>query len=150
MCPAPLHPAVTVSLRRTPDGRRLVVDRPVEASADRAWDLLRDTDRWPEWGPSVAAVDSPTQYVEEGTGGRVKVAGVGVWVPFRVTTCADYRWTWRVARVPATGHRVVATGDDRCRVAFEVPPLAAGYVPVCRRGLSRLAALAEDGDRRVG
>jgi hypothetical protein len=46
--------------------------------------------------------------------------------------------------VPATGHRVESVGvDDQCRVAFEVPLLAAGYVPVCRRALDRIAAIVE-------
>jgi hypothetical protein len=58
-----------------------------------------------------------------------------------VDTEAEKRWTWRVARVPATGHRVDPLGD-RCRVSFEVPLVAAGYVPVCRRALDNVASLA--------
>ena len=135
-----------VALRRTPDGRRIDVSRTVAAPAERAWSLFRDAERWPEWGPSVAAVDCPVRFVERGTEGRVRIAGVGLWVPFRVTPCGDYRWTWRVAGVPATGHRVDPRGGDRSAVAIELSPLAAAYVPVCRRALSRFAALAEADD----
>lgn len=141
---APLGPTVPVSLRRTPDGRRLDVTRTVAAPAARAWNLLREADRWPEWGPSVAAVDCPVRRVERGAEGRVRVAGLGVWVPFRVTACEEYRWTWRVAGVLATGHRVDPRGEHRSTVAVEVPPAAAPYVPVCRRALARFAALVED------
>jgi hypothetical protein len=65
-------------------------------------------------------------------------------VPFAVDTVeerdAARRWTWTVARLPATGHRVDAL-DGQCRVTFEVPVFAAGYVPVCRRALDRIARL---------
>jgi hypothetical protein len=119
----------------------------VDAPADEAWDLLTDTTRWAEWGPSVAAVDCPTRFIEAGTRGRIRVAGVGLWVPFEVDSYAieEKRWTWRVARVPATGHRVDSLGRQ-CRVTFEVPVLAAGYVPVCRRALDRIASLVATPD----
>ena len=135
-----------VGVERTPDGRRLTVSRVVDAPADAVWRLLVDTTRWPEWGPTVAAVDSPTRFVADGTRGRLQVAGVGVWVPFTVDAVEESegtrRWTWTVARLPATGHRVDAL-DGRCRVTFEVPVLAAGYVPVCRRALDRIARLVD-------
>jgi hypothetical protein len=69
----------------------------------------------------------------------------GVWVPFTVTSCVDRRWTWSVARVPATGHRVESLAADRCRAVFEVPVVAAAYVPICGRALRRLDRLATDG-----
>ena len=142
-----------VGVERTPDGRRLTVSRIVDAPADAVWCLLVDTTRWPEWGPTVAAVDAPTRFIAAGTRGRVRVAGIGVWVPFAVGTFEESegtrRWTWTVARLPATGHRVDAL-DGRCRVTFEVPILAAGYVPVCRRALDRIARLAATVEGETG
>jgi hypothetical protein len=126
-------------VERTPDGRRLVVSRVVDAPADSAWTVLRDTHLWAEWGPSVGAVDAPTRYVERGTSGRVRVAGV--WVPFEVTGCEPYRWTWRVAGLPATGHVVDPLDERRCRVAFEIPLAAAPYAVVCRVALRRIEQL---------
>jgi hypothetical protein len=150
----------SLSFSRTPDGRRVEVARTVDAPAGTLWDLLRDTTRWPEWGPSVAAVDCPTRYVEAGTTGRVRLAVPGrPWARFRVTSCADRRWTWTVSppltdtlrtmldpgpTLPATGHRVEALGEERCRVVFEIPPLAAGYAVVCRRALATLDAMATE------
>jgi hypothetical protein len=152
-----------LSFGRTPDGPRVEVSRRVDAPVDAAWTLLTDVTRWPEWGPSVREVDcDPDQldegrFVREGTRGRVRLP-VRAWVPFRVTSCADHRWTWRVGlpaarrrraaidrtpSVAATGHRVEPT-EDGCRVVFEVPPLAVGYVPVCRRALGTVARLLED------
>jgi len=113
------------SIERTPDGRRLAVDRVVGADRDAAWDLLTDSRRWPEWGPSVTGVRSPGRYVAAGTTGEVQVAG-GPWVSFRVDTCEDYRWTWSVERVPATGH-FVRPDEAGSRVDFEMPVRAAGY-----------------------
>ena len=132
------------TVERTPDGRRLVVARTVDAPAEDAWDVLVETRLWSEWGPSVTAVRGPDR-IGPGATGEVRIAGAGVWVPFEVTAFdADARrWTWAVARVPATGHRVEALGPERCRVAFEIPPLAAGYAVVCRRALGKIARLAE-------
>lgn len=130
-------------LATTPDGRRLELSSVIEAPAEIVWSLFTDTADWPDWGPTNAAVelDDPagTRITADSTG-RVRVAGV--WVPFSITTCADYRWTWSVARVPATGHRVEPLGPDRCRTVFELPPLAVGYAPVCRVALRRLDRLA--------
>jgi hypothetical protein len=127
---------------RTPDGRRVVVDRVVDADPESVWTLLVDTEHWPDWGPSVSAVRSSDRVIEAGTTGEVQVAG-GPWVPFEIETCADRRWTWRVAEIPATGHRVERVDDGRSRVVFEIPLLAAGYAVVCERALDRIAALAE-------
>jgi len=130
-------------IERTPDGRRLVADRVVGADADTVWTVLTDTEQWSEWGPSVSAVRSRDRYIEPGSRGEVQVAG-GPWIPFEVETCEDYRWTWRVVDIPATGHAVTPLGDERSRVAFEIPLLAGGYAVVCRRALGRIASIAED------
>jgi len=107
-----------------------------------------ETDRWPEWGPSVTAVECEGGHIVEGATGRVRLPG-GLWVPFemdslsRPTDETPGRWTWRVRDVPATGHRVEPLGDERCRVVFELPLLAAGYAPVCHRALDRIERLLE-------
>ena len=141
---APDHDGRTSVVR---EGATLSVGRDVDAPPESAAETLRDTRRWPEWSPSIRGVESADRYVETGTTGRVRVAGV--WVPFRVTAATRFRWDWRVAGVPATGHRVDRySGDpDRCRVAIELPVFAAPYVPVCRRALDRFARLMEDGER---
>jgi hypothetical protein len=132
-------------LARTPDGRRLELSRVVDAPAATVWSLFTDTAVWPDWGPSITAVDldhADGTRIDAGTTGRVRVAGV--WLPFSITTCADYRWTWSVARIPATGHRVDPLDADQCRAVFEVSPLAVGYAPVCRVALRRLDRLARE------
>lgn len=124
------------------DGRRrLLVSRTVDAPAETVWEILIDTELWPEWGLSVDAVESPSRHIESGTTGRIRTP-IGLTLPFEITTFEQYRWEWEVARVPATGHRVEPLGEDRCRVSFELSPLAAGYVPVCKRALDRIAELA--------
>lgn len=157
-------------LARTPDGRRLELSREIAAPAETVWSLFTDTDYWTDWGPTISAVElddnvdaADTDAVDTadadaarittgadldgtritaGTTGRVRVAGV--WLPFSITTCGDYRWTWSVARIPATGHRVEPLGPNRCRAVFELSPLAVGYAPVCRVALRRLDRLAVD------
>lgn len=152
------------SLARTADGYRIEVSRRVDAPAEACWEILTDTARWPEWGPSVRAVecDGGERSIEQGTTGRIQldVPG-GPWVPFEIATYEEYRWTWRTApsandamrnvldaapRIPTTGHRVEPIDESACRVVFEIPPLAAGYALVCRRALDRIARLAARGD----
>lgn len=138
-------PVTKVELGRTPDGRRLEVSLELPADAGTVWDLFADTRRWPEWGPSVSQVNADERYVREGMAGQVKVLGAA-WVPFEITTATDRRWTWNVAGIPATGHRVETVGPGRSRAVFELSPLAAGYVPVCQRALKRIEALVESDD----
>lgn len=121
--------------------RTVDVTRTVDAPAEVVWDLLVDTRRWPEWGPSITDVECTDRQIESGTTGRVRLVG-GIWIPFEVTYRDAYRWTWEVAGIPATGHRV-EPHNGSCRAIFEVPVLAAGYVPVCRLALSRIASFAE-------
>lgn len=132
-----MPPAVEVGYVDSRDGRRIDVSLVVDAPVERAWEVLTDTERWPLWGPTVSGVRSERRFIREGTTGEVQVLD-GPWVPFEVTSCEDYRWTWEVARIPATGHRVESEPGQTCRVVFEVPLLGAGYVPVCRTALKRI------------
>jgi hypothetical protein len=134
---------VDTRIECTPDGRRLVVADEMHASAAAVWRAFRDTRRWPDWGPTVRAVDCADRYVECGATGHVAAVG-GLRLPFEVTGCADGRWTWDVARLPATGHRV--HDGDGTVAAFEVPPAAAPYAVVCRRALARLDRVARTVD----
>ena len=136
-----------VRVERGESGRRYAVSREYDVPPERAWMVLAGTEHWPTWGPTVSAVRPADAVVHEGLTGEVQVLG-GPWVPFEVTAVegdagADVRrWTWSVARIPATGHRVERTGSG-CRVVFEVPLLAGGYVPVCQRALDALATELE-------
>lgn len=117
----------------------------ISAPAARVWRILTDTRQWPTWGPSIRAVDCPDRHIRAGSRGRVRTAG-GIWLRFRVTAFVPGRyWAWRVAGVPATGHRVEPTGERACRLSFEVPVPAAPYLLVCRVACRRIAALAERG-----
>jgi hypothetical protein len=112
--------------------------------AAAAWQLLVDTARWPQWGPSVARVESDERYISAGSSGRVQTP-IGVWIPFRVTEfIAGYHWSWEVADIPATGHRIESLGSHRCRVVFEVPLLAAPYLAVCRLAAKRIKRILEE------
>jgi len=112
------------------------------SSAPRVWSILTDTHLWPVWGPSVTRVESTTRFITADSRGRVRTA-VGLWLPFEITGFDDGRfWTWRVAGMRATGHRVEALGDDRCRLSFEVPAAIAPYLVVCGIACRRIRALA--------
>ncbi|MEY7847717.1 SRPBCC family protein [Natrarchaeobius sp. A-rgal3] len=131
-----------VQRARTADGYRLEVSQVLAVAPERAWELLVDTMRWPDWSPVVSEVESTDRRVREGTAGRIRVPGA--WLPFTITARTDRRWTWGVPCVPSAGHRVDDLGDRRCRVVFEVPLHAAGSVPVCLEALERIESILED------
>jgi hypothetical protein len=113
---------------------------PVPAAA--AWHLLIDTTLWPRWGPSVRAVDVPARCIGPSMRGRVQTPA-GLWLPFQISEWDEGRlWVWRVAGLPATGHRVEPLAPASCCVTFTVPIWAPLYLPVCRIALRRLSTLA--------
>ena len=128
------------AIAQTPEGLRIVISRRIEAPPERVWDLLVDTRRWPDWGPSVLDVEAQPPRIEEGATGRVRTF-FGRWLPFTITRVSAWSWAWRIGPVQATGHRVIP-GDSSCRVGFEVPLHAFPYVLVCWWALRRIETLA--------
>ena len=120
------------------------------ADSATVWRLLTDTRQWPRWGPSVRAVDCPDRFVGPGSRGRVQTA-LGLWLPFQITDFEeDAAWSWVVAGIPATGHRVQAIDPDSCRLTFTVPSWAPFYLPVCAAAIRRIGRLAQRDDNRGG
>jgi hypothetical protein len=69
----------------------------------------------------------------------------GPWLSFQITEfIAGQYWHWKVAGIPATGHRVLSIGPSLCRVVFEVPVLAAPYLIVCRLAVQRIKNILEE------
>lgn len=119
------------------------VSRVVHASPERLWDLITDTNRWVEWGPSVRAVECSERYIRQGSTGWIKTP-LGLWLPFVVTEFDErVRWSWRVSGLRATGHRIEKLHGDRCRIIFQVPISAALYVTICKIAVNRIARLLE-------
>lgn len=138
---------VSVGRRSTERGERITVRRRVEAPADVVWEVLTDTERWPDWGPPVTDVDYPDGEIVPDTTGDVEALGV-LDVPFRIEDVDDEVWTWTAwgRTPPADGHRVEPIGDDACRVTLELPLWAPWYVPLCVVALRNVAGLVEDRD----
>lgn len=120
------------------------MERLILAPLPVVWRLLIDVRLWPVWGPSVRWAELATGDTMLGPGARGTVWTVGgVRMPFVVTDFVPERsWGWTVAGVNATGHQLMPA-DGGCRVRFEVPWWAVGYLPVCARGIDRLAELAQ-------
>ncbi len=125
----------------------ITVGREFGAAPETVWDLLTDTRLWPCWGPSVRAAYCSERRIGKGTRGWILTA-FGLALPFRVTAYEEGRfWAWKVAGIPATGHRVIPLGPESCRLLFELPRLAAPYGAVCRRAARNLARLLAAPDR---
>lgn len=114
------------------------VGKKFPASPHILWDLITDTTQWPRWGPTVKAVRNSERYICKGSGGQVLTA-VGIWLPFVV---ADFEhesfWSWKVASVKATGHRLQLTETGECLLWFEVPLIVAPYIVICHLALKRI------------
>ncbi|MCC5947462.1 MAG: SRPBCC family protein [Nitriliruptoraceae bacterium] len=123
--------------------RHLDVAAEFPAAPTAAWRLLVDTRTWSSWGPTILDVACDPPLIGPGRHGRIRTVA-GVWVPFEVTGFEPgVSWHWRVAGVPATGHRVEPTATG-VRVVFEVPVLAAPYTAVCRLALRRIGRVLAD------
>ncbi len=115
----------------------------INVAASAAWRLLTDTTRWPEWGPSVSRVECSERYIGLGSTGRVQTV-LGFWLPFLITEFnAGRHWCWKVAGIPATGHRVESLGPDRCKVVFEVPLIATPYLLICHQAAKQIKRILE-------
>ena len=121
------------------------VDRDIPAPPDAVWDVLVDIAAWPIWGPSVRNVSLRDGATELGLGVRGDVwTAVGVRMGFVITEFdPGHRWSWSVAGVPAAGHQVSVTRAG-CRVRFEAPWWATGYLPVCAVALRRIEKMVSD------
>lgn len=118
--------------------RRLSVWRTIAAPCDEVWRVLVDTAAWPQWGPSVRAVEPARLAIRAGARGHVRTAA-GLRLPFEITSVVDGRsWDWKVLGIPATGHRVEPAGEASCRASFDVPWWAAPYLAVCALALRRI------------
>jgi uncharacterized protein YndB with AHSA1/START domain len=120
------------------------VDRDIPAPAAAVWDVLVDIAAWPIWGPSVRNASLRDGATELGLGVRGDVwTAVGVRMGFVITEFdPGHRWSWSVAGVPATGHQVSVTNAG-CRIRFEVPWWATGYLPVCAVALRRIEKMVD-------
>ena len=119
------------------------VSRLFRSPCSQIWQMLTDTAIWPQWGPSLEAVECSDRFIRQGTEGKVKTA-VGICVPFIITAYEEGRfWAWKVAGVPATGHRVESQEEGLCKLTFEVPLLAAPYGYICKIALDRIAGILD-------
>lgn len=113
------------------------VTRDIAAPPAAVWERLARTRHWPDWGPTVVAVDPADAEVVPGLRGSVTTP-VGLRLPFAVTEVVPGRsWSWEVAGVEATGHHVDPTPTG-CRATITIPTWAPFYAPVCAWALRRL------------
>jgi len=119
----------------------------IDAPPSEVWKRLVEFRHWPEWGPSVRAVEAHGQAeaVAAGVTGRVQTL-LRIWLPFEITSFEPGReWSWKVAGLAATGHRVIPISPSRTAVEFSVPRHFAPYVRVLDRGLQKLKTVVESG-----
>jgi hypothetical protein len=115
----------------------------IRAPSHEVWNLLVDTSRWAEWGPSIRAVECFDRLLTPLSAGRIKTV-LGFSVPFAVSHFKPGKaWSWRVLGIPATTHSVESLGKNLCRLFFGVPIVAFPYLPICLMAIRRIAELTE-------
>ena len=124
------------------------ISRIVQTTPEALWDMLTDTKSWPQWGPTVKAVQSNSQYIRAGSTGHVKTV-FGFWAPFVITEWIDGQyWSWHVFNIRATGHRIEIIDGKCCRLIFEVPFWAGPYAIICKVAADRIARYLETSHSR--
>ncbi len=127
--------------------KKLWISRDIDAPAEALWDLLTQIEFWPAWGPSVRSVDLDGERLKKGSTGTLTTV-LGLRLGFKITGFeSNVGWSWEVAGLEATEHRVERRGADRCCVGFGVPWLFAPYIAVCQLALRRLDALATTSEK---
>lgn len=120
------------------------VSRVISAPAANVWEFLIDTSQWSTWGPSVKAVSCSQQLIAAGVKGKIQTF-FGMWINFEITSFEPLSyWHWKVAGIPATGHRVKKIDDISCMLIFELPLVAFPYALICRQAINRISQLAQD------
>lgn len=121
----------------------IIVARAIHADCEALWDLITDTTRWLEWGPSISQVRCQDRHLQKGSRGHVRTV-LGFWAPFIISEWEDgCYWSWRVFGIRATGHRVESIGPTQSRLVFEVPIYAAPYAIICFLAAKRIAHILE-------
>ena len=63
-------------------------------------------------------------------------------LPFVVTEYEHARfWSWEVASLKATGHRLQAIESGGCYLWFDMPLITLPYAVICRMALNRIEGL---------
>ena len=130
-------------------GSCISVSRILNAPVRKAWDLLTDTRKWRQWGPTVIDVECAERYIKKDVTGHVQILS-RQWLRFIITEYEQYHhWNWRVASINATAHRVDKVDADRCRITFELPIWWAPYVFICLLALKRIKRMIESPTSRA-
>jgi len=120
------------------------VSQVIRAPAANVWEVLINTHQWSTWGPSVKAVSCSQPFISAGVKGKIKTV-LGTWINFEITSFDPLSyWHWKVAGIPATGHRLKKLDDISCELIFELPLIVFPYALICRQAINRIAQLAQD------
>ena len=70
----------------------------------------------------------------------------GISLPFQITDYEEFsHWSWKVASIKATGHRLIAHSEGVCILWFDTPIFAAPYILACHLALERIEKLLPAG-----
>ena len=95
----------------------------IEAPVARAWAIMRDVERWPEWTASVRAVTLLDGELRVGARARIDQPRIPttVWTVTGLTEGHDFTWEASGPATRTTGRHIVeATGPGTCRATLSI------------------------------
>ena len=113
----------------------------IKGTVNDVWRVITDTSLWPDWGPSIVEVKCRDRFISNGSMGSVKTI-LGISFAFTITSLInESEWTWSVAGITATGHRIIPIDDACCMLFFDMPVWAIPYSILCLVALNRIKML---------
>jgi carbon monoxide dehydrogenase subunit G len=126
----------------------------IHSTPDRAWQVMSDIERWPEWTPSVVSVtklsDGP---LARGTTARVHAKGTpeSTWTVSESIPAKSFTWDTKVRGAATSAGHVIEPSSTGSRVtlSLEVRGFAAALLkPILGRRIRENLRLEAEGLKR--
>lgn len=134
-----------------PDNRQFSISIDINAPADRVYEVMSDTDRWPEWTASVTSI----KRLDRGpfvVGSRAVIRQpkfpAALWTVTAIDDRRSFTWTNKAPGIKVTAHHSInANGDcSKATLSLRYEGLLGGLLARLTRGITnRYLAMEANG-----
>jgi uncharacterized membrane protein len=104
----------------------------IQATPERVWEVFSDVERWPEWTPTVDAVerlDAGRIHIGARTRIRQPKLPVAIWEVTELKEGEYFEWVSRAPGITTTGgHRVISTPEGTVATATVIQEGPLGWL----------------------